>query len=98
MAKCIKYKSNDVILRMSDDDALSIVIAGVASYTSKGSWKAYIGEEGRKQHQQNASARKALLKDTEVKKDWSKAAARKAKRVIKRREAFEWLSQQRRAA
>ena len=98
MAKCIKYKSNDVILRMSDDDALSIVIAGVASYTSKSSWKAYIGTEGRKKHQQNASFRKALLKDTEVKKDWSKAAARKAKRLAKRKEAFAWLAQQRRAA
>ena len=98
MAKCIKYKSNDVILRMSDDDALSIVIAGVASYTSKGSWKAYLSEEGRKQHQQNASARKTLLRDTEVKKDWSKAHARKAKRLAKRKETFAWLELQRRAA
>ena len=51
MAKCIIYKSNDVILRMSDYDAASIVKSGAAAYTSKGAWKAYIGLEGRKQHQ-----------------------------------------------
>lgn len=43
MAKCIKYLSNDTYARLSNDDALAIVITGVAMYTSKGSYHAWLG-------------------------------------------------------
>lgn len=58
MAKCIKYISNAVILRMSDDHAASLVKAGVASYTSKGAWKAYVGDTRQALAVQAATANK----------------------------------------
>lgn len=57
MATCIKYK-NGHIARLSNDDALAVVVAGAAMFTSKGAWKKYLGDEGRKLYQQQMFAQK----------------------------------------
>jgi hypothetical protein len=45
MAKCIKYLSNETMARVSDDDALAIVLSDAAMYTSKGAYHAWLGNE-----------------------------------------------------
>jgi len=42
--KCIKYKSNEEVKRVKDEEAARIVAAGAAHYVPKHTWKAFCGD------------------------------------------------------